>query len=66
MINPSFDELKEVNESRYSLVMTVAKRARRIVDGSSALIESKNRKPVTLAIEEVMDGKISYENTEMD
>ena len=66
MINPSFDELKEVNESRYSLVMTVAKRARRIVDGSKPLIDSKNKKPVTLAIEEVMDGKISFENTEMD
>lgn len=60
MINPSFEELKKINESRYSLVMTVSKRARRLVDGSKPLIESKTKKPVSLAIEEVMAGKVSY------
>lgn len=64
MINPSFDELKEIKDSRYLLVVGVAKRARRIVNGSSPLIDSTNKVPVTLALEEIMKGKVKIEENE--
>lgn len=64
MINPSFDDLKERSESRYELVMVIADRARRIVNGSKAVVETKNDKPVTIAIEELMAGKIDFESIE--
>lgn len=64
MINPSFDELKEIKDSRYLLVVGVAKRARRIVNGSEALIDSPTKIPVTLALEEIMEGKVKIEENE--
>ncbi len=62
MINPSFDELREINTSRYAIVMITSKRARRLVNMSEPLIETKAEKPVTIAIEELMAGKIEYES----
>lgn len=64
MINPSFDELKKIDDSRYLIVVAVAQRARRIVQGSDVLIETKNKIPVTIAIEEVMEGKVSFDLNE--
>lgn len=58
MDNPSFDELNEVYNSRYALVMMTAERARKIVDGSEPLIETKDKNPITISLEEIMDGKI--------
>ncbi len=59
MLNPSFSELDEISESRYEIVMLVAKRARDIIDGAEPLIPvRKDEKPVTVAIEEVMEGKV--------
>lgn len=58
MNNPSFDELNEVYNSRYALVMMTAERARKIVDGSEPLIETKDKNPITISLEEIMDGKI--------
>lgn len=60
MINPSFKELDEVGDSRYTLVMLVSKRARKIIDGEKPLIETNSLKPVSIALEEVMAKKITY------
>lgn len=60
MIIPSFKELKEVANSRYELAILVSKRARKLVDGNPALVETDSNKPVTIAIEEIMDGKIKF------
>lgn len=60
MIIPSFKELKEVAGSRYELAILVSKRARKIIDGNPALIETDSKKPVTIAIEEIMAGKIKF------
>lgn len=66
MINPSFEELKEISDSRYELVMAISKRARRIVEGSNPLIETKSTKPVSIAIEELVEGKIDFESPDLD
>lgn len=64
MLNPSFRDLAEKGDSRYTLAILIAKRARRIVDGSKPLVETKSKKPVSIALEEVLSGEISYERRE--
>jgi len=63
MINPSLDSLVKKVDSKYTLVVLAAKRAREIMDGQQPLTESKSNKPVTIALEEVAQGKITYERT---
>ncbi|HEY8361959.1 MAG TPA: DNA-directed RNA polymerase subunit omega [Tissierellaceae bacterium] len=61
MLNPSFKELSERGDSRYTLVMLIAKRAREIIDGKKPLVETNSTKPVSIALEEVLAGKVTYE-----
>ncbi|CQR74586.1 DNA-directed RNA polymerase subunit omega [Sporomusa ovata DSM 2662] len=63
MINPSLDSLVKKVDSKYTLVVLAAKRAREIMDGQQPLIECKSNKPVTIALEEVAQGEMSYERT---
>lgn len=55
---PVADMLKHV-ESRYLLVNVVAQRARQIAAEAEALQEDLPEKPVTLAIREVAEGKLT-------
>ena len=55
---PVADMLKHV-ESRYLLVNVVAQRARQIAYEAEVLQEELPEKPVTLAIREVADGKLT-------
>ena len=55
---PVADLLKNV-DSRYLLVNVVAQRARKIAEEAEILQEELSEKPVTLAIREVADGKLS-------
>ena len=55
---PVADMLKNV-DSRYLLVNVVAHRARQIAAEAEAFQEELPEKPVTLAIWEVADGKLS-------
>lgn len=71
MIHPSYVDLmkvvnKDVEEgetpvinSRYSIVMATAKRARQIVDGDEPLIDAEpGEKPLSIAVEELNKGQI--------
>lgn len=71
MLHPSYTDLmkvvnKEVEEgetkvvnSRYSIVMATAKRARQLIDGDIPLVKTKNgEKPLSVAIDELNSGKI--------
>lgn len=62
MINPSIVSLLEKVDNRYSLVVVTARRARQLIDGEEPLVEIDSPKPVTIAINEVYDGKIGYES----
>ncbi|MBQ3252044.1 MAG: DNA-directed RNA polymerase subunit omega [Oscillospiraceae bacterium] len=55
---PVADLLKNV-QSRYLLVNVVAQRARQIAQDAETMQEELPEKPVTLAIREVADGKLS-------
>ena len=65
MYNPSINELSSIADSRYTLVMLTAKRSRQLVDGAKPLIETSSTKPVSIAIEEVIEGKIKFVRPEI-
>lgn len=52
MYKPSIDDMPEGRQSRYSLVIAVAKRAREITDDYNERGEVCDEKPVLLAIDE--------------
>ena len=68
MLRPSYAELMDVLnkegegnnvKSRYTIVIATAKRARQLIDGDDPMIENiKVDKPVTIAVEELRQGKI--------
>lgn len=53
MVNPSIDYLAEKVDSKYSLVILAAKRARELVAHAPKLLDTKSDKPVSVALEEV-------------
>ena len=63
MTNPTILQLLEKADCRYTLVVEVSKRARQLVDGVPALIDTKDKEnmPVSIAIDEVHRGVITYE-----
>lgn len=59
MLYPPIGDLLDKVDGRYLLVNVVAKRARQIATEARVLEETLTDKPVTLAIREVADGKLS-------
>ncbi len=57
---PGIVELSQKVDCRYTLVIEAAKRARQLVGGAQPLIEAKDMKPVTIAIEEINRGLLTY------
>jgi DNA-directed RNA polymerase subunit omega len=47
-----------VVNSRYSIVIATAKRARQLIDGAEPLIDLDFPKPLSIAIEELYEGKV--------
>ena len=47
-----------VVQSRYSIVIAAAKRARQIIAGSAPLVDAKSQKPLSIAVEELYKGKV--------
>ncbi|MEF9852753.1 MAG: DNA-directed RNA polymerase subunit omega [Hydrogenoanaerobacterium sp.] len=64
MLRPSISQILKNNESPYSLVVGVAKRAREITDAAEHDKKALVDKPVKLAIEEFADGKIKLVESE--
>jgi len=65
MIYPTMNSLMTKVDSKYTLVVEVAKRARQLVAGDKSLIEEENAaaKPVSTAVKEVDSGLITYRRT---
>ena len=59
MLYPPMSDLLKNIPSRYLLVNVVARRARKIAEEAEARGEMLEDKPVTLAIREVADGKLT-------
>ncbi len=61
MIDPPIASLMEKVDSKYTLVVETAKRARQLAEGAESLVSCNSEKPVTIAINEINRGKIHYE-----
>jgi DNA-directed RNA polymerase subunit omega len=51
-------------QSKYTWVSVTAKRARELLDGSKPRVESLSDKPVTVALEELAQGKLYFERVQ--
>lgn len=70
MLHPSYTDLMEVVNhdetgeehpvvnSRYSIVLATAKRARQLIDGAEPYVEVENNKALSIAIEELYRSKV--------
>ncbi len=70
MLHPSYSDLmKVVNSevepgeskvvnSRYSIVMATAKRARQIISGDEPMVNGNGKKPLSIAVEELNEAQI--------
>lgn len=66
MIYPEGDVLKERVRNRYSLVVLASKRAKQIKEGAPVLIDTSSTNHLTIALEEIAAGKVSFsEHTEV-
>lgn len=57
MVNPSIDYLAEKVDSKYTLVILAAKRARELTVGN----QNMPQKEVSIALREIADDVITYE-----
>ena len=60
MIEPPIGELLEKVDCRYTLAVEASKRAREIIAGAQPLIDTREVKPLSIAIEEISRGLITY------
>ena len=61
---PGIRELTEKVDCRYTLAVEASKRARELIGGSMPLIDTKETKPLSIAIEEINRGLITYTRQE--
>lgn len=59
MLYPAMNKLTANVPNRYLLVNVVARRARQIAQAAEDADQKMDEKPVTLAIQEVAEGKVS-------
>ena len=60
MLYPSVNEIRTKADSRYTLVILAAKRAREVIDGIPKLTEKDVTKPVSIAAIEIAEDLITY------
>lgn len=58
---PNVEELLKKSKNRYELVIATSKRARQIALGDTPLTKVKEESPVTLAANEIAEGKVTIE-----
>ncbi len=78
MIHPSYSDLMEVVnseveqgehplvQSRYSIVLATAKRARQIIAGEEPLVKGEGRKPLSVAVDELYQAKVKIVGDDED
>ena len=60
LLYPAIDEIKQKADSRYTLVIMAAKRARDLVEDKPALVDIDNYVPISIAAEEIVRDEITY------
>ena len=61
LIKPTLESLMTKVDSKYTLVTLAAKRARQLTDGDEPLVDVDTTKVVSIAMEDIDQGKITYE-----
>jgi DNA-directed RNA polymerase subunit omega len=75
MINPPIEDVLEKVDGRFTLVVLAARRARQINAYFNQLgeglghyvppqVHSLSRKPLTIALEEIAEGKVTFERSD--
>ncbi len=59
MVKPTVADLLKKANNRYELVIATARRARQIASGAEPKTDVKEESPVTLAANEIAEGKVS-------
>ena len=59
MVKPTVPELLTKSKNRYELVIATSKRARQIANGDKPLTSVNEVSPVTLAANEIAEGKVT-------
>ncbi len=77
IVVPKIEELLDHSENKFTLVIEAAKRARQIINFQKRLgeglggvapmrLEDISKKPLSVAFEEIAEGKIEYDRSEME
>ena len=64
MTQVAIEELLKRSGSVYKLVILAAKRAKELAEGALPLIETDQRKVTTVALEEILQGRVLYQAEE--
>ena len=64
MVKPTVNELLKKIDDRYQLVVATSKRARQLAEGSEPLTQKKEDSFVTLAADEIAEGKVKIAEDE--
>lgn len=64
MTQVPIEELLKQCGSVYRLVILAAKRAKELADGSPPLVTNPQRKVTSVALEEILQGKVLYKSVE--
>lgn len=62
-LEPTMDDLMKLVDSKYTMVVAAAKRARQLNEGKPATVRFRSAKPVGIALEELAAGTLKYERT---
>ena len=66
MLYPSINEIRKKADSRYTIVVMAAKRARDIIDGKPVLTDCEISKPVSIAAHEIAEDLITYKRENIE
>ncbi|MEA4899438.1 DNA-directed RNA polymerase subunit omega [Bacillota bacterium Meth-B3] len=66
MIEPPINELLSKVDCRYTLAVETSKRARDIIAGAQPMVDTREVKPLAIAIDEVNRGLITYSRDEVE
>ncbi len=58
IVKPTVAELLKKSENRFELVIATSKRARQLADGDEVLTDSDDVSKVSLAADEIAEGKV--------
>ena len=59
IVKPTVNELLQNVENRYALVIATSRRAREIAKGANVLTNTQDKSPVTIAANEIVEGKVT-------